>query len=81
MHSSFNSLTNGMYLYPSLPPPITHRTHCIAWSDYTMMPEVEFLHGIRLDVNYYYYPLSWVDDRPGLFTGSGMPMRFATATG
>ena len=40
--------------YPSLPPPTTHRIHCIAWSDYTTMPEVELLYGIRLDVNYYY---------------------------
>ena len=68
-------------MYPSLPPQTTHRAHCIAWSDYTTMPEVEVLYGIRLDLNYYYYPSNWVADRPGFFTGSGMPMRFATATG
>ena len=45
------------------------------------MPEVEFSYGIRLDVNYYYWPPNWVANRPGLFTGSGMPMRFATAQG
>ena len=67
--------------YPSLPSPTTHRTHCIAWSGYTIMPEVEFLNGIRLDVNYYYWPPAWVADRPGLFTGSGMPMRFAMTNG
>ena len=40
-----------------------------------------YLFGIRLDTNYYYWPPAWVADRPGLFTGSGMPMRFATTNG
>ena len=30
-------------------------------------------HGIRLDTNYYYWPGSWVQNRPGMFTGSGIP--------
>ena len=34
-----------------------------------------------LDTNYYYWPPSWVNDRPGFFTGSGMPMRFADING
>ena len=38
-------------------------------------------HGIRLDTNYYYWPDVWVQDRPGYFTGSGMPMRFADLDG
>ena len=67
--------------YPSLPSQATHRIHCIVWGGYTVTPEVELLHGIRLDVNYYYWPSNWVVDRPGFFTGSGMPMRFATTTG
>ena len=44
-------------------------------------PKVEAAHGIRLDTNYYYWPGSWVHDRPGMFTGSGMPMRFADTDG
>ena len=68
-------------VYSNIPSPTTLRIHCVAWSGYTTTPEVEFLHGIRLDVNYYYYPSNWVANRPGFFTGSGMPMRFATATG
>jgi len=67
--------------YPSLPPMVTHRTHCIAWSDYTVMAEEELLHGIRMDCNYYYWPPAWVSDRPGLFTGSAMPMRFSMIDG
>ena len=67
--------------YPSLPPPSTNRTHCIAWSDWSTQADVELAHGIRLDTNYYYYPGSWVADRPGFFTGSGMPMRFARLNG
>jgi hypothetical protein len=57
--------------------PQTNRTHCIAWSDYDTQPQVELSHGIRLDTSYYYWPPSWIQNRPGMFTGSGMPMRFA----
>src|SRR6185295_17047801 len=67
--------------YTSLSSPVTNRTHCIAWSDFDTQPQVELNHGIRLDTTYYYWPGSWILDRPGLFTGSGMPMRFATANG
>ena len=45
------------------------------------MAEVEADYGIRMDVNYYYWPGDWVADRPGFFTGSGMPMRFASSSG
>ncbi|MCI0434063.1 MAG: Ig-like domain-containing protein, partial [Gemmatimonadetes bacterium] len=67
--------------YPSVPPPTTNRTHCIAWSDWATQPKVEAARGIRLDTNYYYWPASWILDRPGLFTGSAMPMRFADLDG
>ena len=68
-------------LYPSLPPPNTNRTHCIAWSDWATQPKVETERGVRLDTSYYYWPPEWVQNRPGLFTGSGMPMRFADVDG
>ncbi len=68
-------------LYPSLPSPVTHRVHCIAWSGYTTMAEIELNYGVRLDVNYYYWPPKWVLNEPGVFTGSGMPMRFTTVQG
>jgi hypothetical protein len=67
--------------YPDLPPPISNRTDCITWGDYDTQPQVELSHNIRLDTNYYYWPAKWVKNRPGLFTGSGMPMRFATRDG
>ena len=67
--------------YPSLAAPVTNRTHCIAWSDWSSQPKVELQHGIRLDANYYYWPPDWIQDRPGMFTGSGMPMRFADLDG
>jgi hypothetical protein len=67
--------------YVSLNVPVTNRTHCIAWSDWATHPKVELAHGIRLDTNYYYWPGSWIQDRPGMFTGSGMPMRFADLDG
>lgn len=68
-------------MYPGVPAPTTSRTHCIAWSDWATAAKVEAQNGIRLDVNYYYWPGSWVQDRPGMFTGSGMPMRFADKDG
>ena len=67
--------------FPGLPAPRTNRTHCIVWSDYDTQPQVALAHGIRLDTNYYYWPGTWVNNVPGLFTGSGMPMRFAKADG
>ena len=67
--------------YPGIPMPVTNRTHCIAWSDWSTHPKVELEHGIRFDTNYYYWPPGWVNDRPGMFTGSGMPMRFADLDG
>ena len=67
--------------YSSVPAPETHRIHCVSWSDYDSQPKTELSHGIRLDTNYYYFPPTWVNDRPGLFTGSGIPMRFADIGG
>ncbi|MBB6612666.1 DUF4082 domain-containing protein [Pontibacter sp. Tf4] len=67
--------------YTSLAAPATNRTHCIAWSDWDSQPKIEANNNIRLDANYYYWPEAWLQDRPGLFTGSGMPMRFASMNG
>jgi hypothetical protein len=74
-------LTDWANIYTSLPAPTTNRTHCIVWSDWASQPVTERNHGIRLDTNYYYWPGSWIADRPGFFTGSGIPMRFAQADG
>ncbi len=67
--------------YPGLSASVTNRTHCIAWGDWATQPKVELQNGIRLDTNYYYWPPEWNQDRPGMFTGSGMPMRFADLDG
>ncbi len=67
--------------YPGVTVPVTNRTHCLAWSDWSSTPKVELQHGIRLDVTYYYWPEVWMQNRPGMFTGSGMPMRFADLDG
>jgi hypothetical protein len=67
--------------FPSLNPQTTHRIHCLAWSSYNFPAQVSLQFGIRLDVSYYYWPASWIQDRPGMFTGSGMPMRFSTTNG
>ncbi|MBD3926872.1 DUF4082 domain-containing protein, partial [Nocardioides cavernae] len=67
--------------YNSLPSPTTNRYHCIVWSDWVSQPKAELANGMRLDTNYYYYPGSWVADRPGFMNGSGMPMRFTDTDG
>jgi hypothetical protein len=67
--------------FPSAGTLVTQRHHCIAWSDWISGALVQHSHGMRLDTNYYHWPPSWVDNGPGLFTGSAMPMRFAQLDG
>jgi Domain of unknown function (DUF4082)/Bacterial Ig domain len=69
--------------HPTLPRPTTNRNHCVSWTGWTTTAEVEVQNGIRLDTNYYYWPPDWVPGGlpTGMFTGSGMPMRFAKADG
>ena len=67
--------------FPSNPASQTHRMHCVSWSDYDSQPQIELKHGIRFDTSYYYWPPTWINDQPGLFTGSGMPMRFTDRNG
>ena len=51
------------------------------WSDWASQPKAELAAGIRLDTNYYYWPGSWLANRPGFMTGSGFPMRFTDTDG
>jgi FlgD Ig-like domain len=67
--------------YPTLPGQATVRTHCIVWSDWASQPKADLARGIRLNTDYYYFPAEWTQNRPGVFTGSGMPMRFADCDG
>lgn len=67
--------------YPGVAKPITNRSHCLNWSDWSSTPKVELQNGIRLDATYYYWPQDWMQNRPGMFTGSGIPMRFADLDG
>ncbi len=76
-----NQLSQLEVQIPSMTPPVTNRTHCLPWSDWSSHPKVENSLGMRFDVNYYYWPASWIQNRPGMFTGSGMPMRFADLDG
>jgi hypothetical protein len=76
-----NDLFSFAAKFTSLPAQKTNRTHCVTWSDWATHPQVEFNHDIRLDENYYYWPPSWIRNRPGFMTGSGFPMRFADLDG
>jgi methionine-rich copper-binding protein CopC len=76
-----SDLSGWQSKYTSLPGPVSNRFHCLVWSDWASQPKVELSNGMRLDVNYYYWPPAWIQDRPGFMTGSGMPMRFADTDG
>ncbi|GAA2760804.1 DUF4082 domain-containing protein [Actinopolymorpha rutila] len=76
-----NDLSAWRSNYPGLPSPVSNRTHCIAWSDWASQPKTELANGMRMDGNYYYWPGSWIQDRPGFMSGSGMPMRFVDTDG
>lgn len=67
--------------YPGLPAQAASRLHCIVWSDFTSQAEIGRNWGIRFDMNYYYWPKTWIKGRAGFMTGSGVPMRFSTADG
>jgi hypothetical protein len=66
---------------PGIAAPVSNRNHCLVWSDWSSTPKIQAKKGIRLDVNYYNWPESWMQNIPGMFTGSGMPMRFADLDG
>lgn len=66
---------------PEIPGQASVRTHCVAWSDWATQARILEAYGIRLDTNYYFWPPAWVQNRPGFFTGSAMPMRFAGLDG
>jgi hypothetical protein len=76
--SQLSSFTSA---FPGLSSPVTNRTHCLVWSDWATHPKTELNHGMRFDANYYYWPAAWIQNRPGMFTGSGLPMRFANTDG
>src|SRR5690606_5920798 len=67
--------------YPGLPAQETHRIHCVVWNGWISLARLQRDRGIRFDLNYYYWPSSWVDDRPGFMTGSGFPMPFVDSNG
>jgi hypothetical protein len=67
--------------YPNIPAPSSNRTHCITWSDWDSGAKSEADNGIRFDTNYYFWPGTWVQDRPGMMNGGGFPMRFAGTDG
>ena len=67
--------------FSTLLPPSTQRHHCVVWSDWTSGAEVQSRFGMRLDTTYYHWPPTWVNRRAGVFTGSALPMRFASTQG
>jgi hypothetical protein len=67
--------------FPGISAPVTNRNHCLVWSDWASTPKAEVKNGIRMDASYYYWPATWIQNRPGMFTGSGIPMRFADTDG
>ncbi|MFF7457470.1 Ig-like domain-containing protein [Kitasatospora sp. NPDC008115] len=67
--------------YPGLPNPASSRTHCVEWDDWATQAKTKLANGIRLDTDYYFYPSSFTQDRPGYFNGTAQIMRFADTDG
>jgi hypothetical protein len=67
--------------YGTVSAPTTQRHHCIVWSDWSTGAQTQLKYGMRLDTSYYFWPPGWVNDVPGVFTGSAMPMRFMRLDG
>ena len=76
-----NQLAAWRAKYPSLPVPVSSRSHCVAWFDWLSTAKLELARGSRLDANYYHYPANWIGARPGFMNGGGFPMRFADLDG
>jgi fibronectin type 3 domain-containing protein len=67
--------------YPSVPPQVSSRTHCVYWPDWASEPKIELARGMRMDGNYYHYPAAWIGSKPGFLNGGGFPMRFSDLDG
>jgi fibronectin type 3 domain-containing protein len=67
--------------FPGIPAPVSERTHCVYWPDWSSDPKALLAHGIRMDGNYYHFPGAWIGSKPGFMTGGGFPMRFADTDG
>src|SRR5262249_33091198 len=76
-----NQLASFAATCPAIPAPVSNRNHCGMWTDWSTVPELEVAHGIRYDTNFYYWPAAWIQNRSGMFTGAGIPMRFAKLDG
>lgn len=75
------SLSDFHVKYTSLPNQRTTRYHCYVWSDWDSQPRVDLDNGIRYDLDYVTYPLSWIANKAAVITGSGMNMRLTDTTG
>ncbi len=69
-------LTEFATKYSGLPAQTTTRVHCIATESWDTHAQLALANGLRIDMNYYYWPPGWARERVGHFTGGGLPMRF-----
>jgi fibronectin type 3 domain-containing protein len=67
--------------YPSMPSPVSNRTHCVEWPDWASEAKIEAARGMRMDANWYHFPAAWIGSKPGFLNGGGFPMRFADLDG
>ena len=67
--------------WPGLAAPVTSRKSLRRLERLGDGRKAQLQHGIRFDTNYYYWPAAFVQNTPGMFTGSGFPMRFADEDG
>lgn len=82
LQSAYSSdISSFQSKYTGLPPQRVSRTHCYVYSDWDSTPKVDVANGIRLNLNYEWYPPSWTGGNTGYLTGSGMTMRFTDSSG
>ena len=82
LQGTYNStLAQWRAKYSGIASPKSNRFHCLVWSDWASQAKVEAQLGMRYDANYYYWPSSWIQNRPGFMNGSGVPMRYTDNDG
>jgi hypothetical protein len=82
LNNFYNTQLNSFRAkYTGIPLEDSIRTHCVEWDDWVTQAKTKLAFGIRLDTDYYYYPASFTQNRPGYFNGTAIPMRFADLDG
>jgi hypothetical protein len=76
-----SQLNNFATAYPGLPNQKFSRSHCYMWNGWVDTAKIGHQYGVRLTMEYEWYPSNWTNGNAGIITGSSMIMRFADLDG